>query len=1027
MKKIFVILVMLSKIFLFNGMAQNKTISVNLGDLRARNIGPAVMSGRVSDIVGVNKSPEILYVGAANGGVWKSLNGGTSFKPIFDEHTQSIGKITIDQNHPDTVWVGTGESWVRNSVSVGDGIYVTKNGGNTWQKMGLNKSERIADIIIDPQNSSTLYVAVQGALWADSEERGVYKSTDFGATWERVLFVNKSTGCTDLAIDPTNSSTLWACMWEHRRYPDYFHSGGEGSGLYKSLDGGKTWNKINAEGFPKSKLGRLAIAIAPSNSNTMYLTVESENESEKGLYRSENKGDSWKKVSDEFNTKVRPFYFARIEVDPTNEKRIFKAGLNMVISDDGGTSFRMVMSGVHSDSHCAWINPKNSKNVFIGTDGGAYCSWDNGYTFKMFMDLPISQFYHVAVDDEKPYNVYGGLQDNGSWYAPSTATGGIQNKHWNLSYYGDGFWSMPHPTDKNIVYSESQGGELARHDKSDGQTKNIKPILSNTDTELRFNWNTPIATGIKNPEKLYIGAQFLFLSENRGDTWKKISPDLTTNDPKRQRQKKSGGYTIENSSAENNATIYWIQESPLDDNIIWVGTDDGNLQLTTDAGLTWTNVVANINTLPQHTWCSSIQASNFDKKTVYASFDGHKQGDMKPYLFKSEDYGKNWKDISKDLQGYVHIIKEDYINPNLLFAGTEFGLFISLDGGESWKQFDNNFPKVSVMDLALHHKENSLIIATHGRGVYIIDDISPLRDITEGLLTKPFHYFKLKESYLPLNRLSEPFGAAGNYVGENPDESIKVTYFMPKRHTLGKMYGQLFDTKGNKIREISVGKSAGLNIVNIPVRYLDLKPAPTNNREAFGGGMFAPTLEEGTYIFTIKKGSEEFSTPLEIRYSPEIDAKYPTYERQLQHATLMRLYNLTNQLGYIYYALQGIHTQCETLSSSIDDPNIKKKLLTCADSTKALKESLTFMGGDFYINAESKIREDISELYGGVSSYPGKPTEGQLNKTKSLEDRFKKIQDKFKSYIDLVEERNAELKSLNKSITYKTFEEYMKD
>jgi photosystem II stability/assembly factor-like uncharacterized protein len=754
---------------------------VSFGDLSARSIGPAVMSGRVSDLTGVNKDPKTIYIGAANGGVWKSIDAGASFQPIFDDYNLSIGQIEVDQKHPDTIWVGTGEPWTRNSVSVGTGIYVSTNGGKNWQAKGLKDSERISGIAIHPQNSSVLYVAAQGHLWSSNTERGVYKTTDFGATWERILYVDENTGCADLSMDTNNPDVLYAAMWEHRRYPDFFNSGGKGSGLYKTTDGGKTWNKLT-NGLPPGLLGRIAVAVAPSNSNIVYATVESEAKDGKGLYRSEDAGGTWKKMSSDFNTTVRPFYFSRIIVDPNNANRLYKAGLDMVVSEDGGNSFRTIYSGVHSDMHDAWIDPSNSERVYIGTDGGAYRSLDGGKQFEMFMNLPLSQFYHVTVDNATPYNVYGGLQDNGSWYGPSSSPGGIGNKDWQIVNWGDGFRVYPHRSDFNVVYAESQGGELVRYDRRDGQRKSIKPLNSKGEPEYRFNWNAPIQLSPTNAERLYYGAQFLFMSMDRGDSWTKISPDLTTNDPQRQRQKKSGGLSIDNSTAENNTTIYAIAESSKDERVIWVGTDDGNVQVTENAGTTWTNVAGNIPNLPKGLWVSHVEPSKFDRNTCYVTIDGHNSGDKTPYLFKTTDLGRTWQSLATaDIEGFVHAIIEDTESPNLLFLGTEFGLFISLDGGKAWKRFEKGIPaKASVRMMAIQPRESALVIATHGRGLYIIDDITRLRQLTPAMGNEDLAFFTPKPAYIRYGQLSEPFGGAGNFYGENPNNSAQIAYYMRK-------------------------------------------------------------------------------------------------------------------------------------------------------------------------------------------------------------------------------------------------------
>ena len=1006
-------------------LAQNQPLQISFGNLHARSIGPAVMSGRISTIDGVHKNPQVIYIGAASGGIWKSNSGGASFSPIFDEHTQSIGAICIDQNHPDTVWAGTGEPWVRNSVSVGTGLYVTTNGGRSWDFKGLGDSERISQVIVDPNNSGTIYVAAQGHLWGPNEERGVYKSTDFGATWQRILYVDENTGAADLSMDPTNPNVLYAAMWEHRRSPDFFNSGGKGSGLFKTTDGGATWQKITPEnGLPTGILGRMAVAIAPSNPNVVYLTVEAEKQADRGLYKSTDAGKSFKKINGDFGITVRPFYFSRLEVGPTDEKKLFKCGLNLSISEDGGETFRTVGSGVHSDSHAVWVNPNNPKHIVIGTDGGGYRSLDGGYYFEMFMDLPLSQFYHVSVDDEEPYNVYGGLQDNGTWYAPSSSPGGIQNKNWELSYYGDGFFSFRHPTDPDVVYSESQGGYLVRYDKSDGQAKDIRPLPAEGEPEYRFNWNSPIHLSPNNPERMYFGAQFLFMTEDRGNSWKKISPDLTTNDPQRQRQKKSGGLSIDNSGAENNTTLYAIAESPVDEKIIWVGTDDGNVQVTSDAGKTWTNTAANMPGLPAGLWVTQVEPSRFNKNTCYVTVDGHRSNDKKPYVFKTTDLGKTWTSlVTPGVEGYAHVIREDLGKPNLLFLGTEFGLYLSVDGGQSWKRF-TDVPKVGVYALAIQPREAALVIGTHGRGIYILDDLTPLRQITAEVAEQTLHFFKTKPAYIRLPRSSEPFGGAGNFVGENPKDVAYITYFMKKRHTFGSMTMEVYGPDGRLVKELTPGKSGGINIVELPTRLPMPKAAPTKNMQALGGSLSPPPLPEGAYTVKILKGKEEFTTTVDLQFDPKAGLRYPAADRKLSLETQMRLYDMTEQLAYVYAALEDMHTQAADRSGKAGK-KLAASLTAFSKEVEKTKNGLVALEGDGYVDEGYNLREDISTLNMRVSNYPGKPSEAQLRQTDLLEKRMAEVQTKFENFKMQMNKLNGQLaKEGGEVLKIKTWEAF---
>lgn len=956
------------------------------GSLRARQIGPATTSGRVSCLDAVNRSPEILYVGTAGGGVWKTVSGGATFFPVFDDHNQSIGKIAIDQNHPDTVWVGTGESWVRNSVSVGDGIYKTTNGGKSWQRMGLENTERIADILIHPKDPNIVYAAALGHLWNANSERGLYQTTDGGKTWSRIFFIDENTGAADLAMDPQNPDILYATFWSHRRYPDFFDSGLNGkSGVYKSTDGGKSWNTIH-NGLPKEPLGRMAIAVAPSNANNLYLTVECKSKEGKGLYMSNDQGANWKKVSSEFNTTVRPFYFSHLVIDPKNDSIVMKAGLSLIISEDMGKSFRSMDNTVHSDVHDMWIDPNNTKHVIIGTDGGVYESFDRGRTFKMFMNLPVAQFYHVSADNEKPYNVYGGLQDNGSWWAPSAKAGGISNADWKSTLGGDGFWSFPHPADNDIVFSEYQGGNLVKFSKKTGVAKDIRPFPENNQEKLRFNWNAPIHISPNNPKRMYFGAQFLFASDDMGDTWKRISPDLSTNDPKKLRQKESGGLSVDNSGAENHCTIYAIAESPANANILWVGTDDGNVQVSANGGQSWTNVASNIPGLPAHTWVANIAPSRFAANTAYIALDGHRTGDKKVYVYKTTDLGKTWTPISTNtIEGFAICIKEDLVNPDLLYLGTEFGLFISIDGGKNWGRFSNNLPKVAVHDIYLHPRDPAVILATHGRGIAIIDDITPLRQLTPAVLSKPFHVFESRETYLrDPGGSSSWFGGAGNFTGPNPSTVAQIVYYMDKRHTFGKMYIEVWKD-GALLKTLPAGKSAGINIVEMPTTMEKPKSAPSKNTQALFGSAFGPNLEAGAYQVKIIKDKNTYDASFTLTYDP--DAPYTAEERSLQRQTTMKLYQLSESLAYHYANLEHIEQQAKERAAKLTgkkNAKLKTALETMAKTALAEREQISSTEGDGYVNEDERLRERISDLYRQVSSYPGRPTNSHLQRTESL-------------------------------------------
>ncbi|NNF18838.1 MAG: hypothetical protein HKN61_03605 [Flavobacteriaceae bacterium] len=971
------------------------------GDLTARHIGPAVMSGRINDMEVHPTDSRIIYAGAAGGGLWKSNNAGTTFTPIFDEHPQSIGAIAVDPNDPDnTVYVGTGETWTRNSVTIGDGLYKTTDGGANWKKIGFDHSERIANIIVNPENSQEIYVGVLGALWGDNEERGVFKSVDGGESWNKILYVGPATGCADLAIDPRDPGTLYASMWEFRRTGWSFSSGGDQSALYKSTDGGANWNKIH-NGFPEGDLGRLAIAVAPSNPDVLYTVIEAEKDERKGLYRSDNAGESWEQLNNDFGITVRPFYFSRIVVDPKDENVVVKGGLSGSISRDGGKTFKN-LGNMHSDIHDVVFSIEDSDVMYVGTDGGVYRSWNGGTTMEIVENMPLSQFYHISVDDATPYNVYGGLQDNGSWYGPSSSPGGVEARDWNSVGAGDGFRVLKHPT-KNIIYSEMQGAEnVWRYDVDRKLTKTIQPQPTEGTPKLRFNWNAPMAVSNHQPDRFYMGSQFVHRSEDMGDSWEIISPDLTTNDPSKQMQEDSGGLSMDNSGAENHTTIFTIAESPLDEKVIWVGTDDGNVQVTKDGGKSWTNTVSNIPGLPANTWSYHIEPSVFDKGTAYAVFDGHTMNDMNPYAYKTTDYGQSWKSIiTGDVHGFARNIQEDYENPDLLFLGTEFGLFITLDGGLSWTKFTNNMPSVAVHFIDLQKTTKDLVMGTHGRGVIIIDDISPLREINNEVLQKNFHFFNSRPTVMDdENAFSGNFGTETQFVGRNSTKDAQIKYYLKKRHTFGKMVMEIQDMEGNKIAEMGPGKSKGINIVNWG--YIHKNPKVAKGKTLSFQGFTAPRVAAGTYKAVISKGKDTYEQTFELKYDE--DSGLTPAERDMKNKVTMQLYNMVQELAYSVYTLDAAQEKAEATNN--------KKLNT---KLQQLKETLVITTGDNYVGAaEPQLREKMTALYSKVASSYDKPTKADLQNLELITERFTKAKAELDKLL-----RKVELEEL------KTFEDFL--
>ncbi len=959
-----------------------KIDSETFGGLEARSLGPAVMSGRISALDAVAGDRLTLWVGAAGGGVWKSSDGGLRFKPVFDKHNQSIGAIAVDPKNPKTVWVGTGEAWTRNSVSVGDGIYKTVDGGDNWQRVGLENTERITRIAIDPKNPDTVFACALGHLFDDHEDRGVYRTSDGGKTWRQVLAGAKDTGCADLSLDPQNPETLYAALWQVRRRPDFFTSGGPRSGLFKSTDGGLAWKPLR-KGFPEGDLGRIAVAVAPSKPSLVYATVEAKRTA---LYRSDDAGESWRETNSSSPVTGRPFYFSLLVVDPNNPERVYKPGFTLGISDDGGKSMSgggMGFGGrIHPDLHALWVNPKNSEELVLGTDGGVYQSYDRGTHWRFVGSLPVSQFYHVSYDLARPYNVYGGLQDNATWYGPSRNPGGIANRHWKVLTGGDGFWAFVDPQDPDVVYSEYQGGNLFRTRKSTGEQKDIKPSPKEKEPKYRFNWNTPLHLSPNHPGTLYYGAQFLLRSRDQGESWETLSPDLTTNDPKKLKQDESGGLTLDNSTAENHCTIFAIAESPRNGQVIWVGTDDGNLQVTRDGGKSWTNVAPNVSGVPPGTWVSSLQPSRFEEGTAYVSFDGHMTGDMKTHLAKTSDFGKTWQSlVTADLKGYAHVIREDLVNPKLLFLGTELGLFASVDGGRQWGQFTAGLPNVAVRDLAIHPREHDLIVATHGRGIYIVDDLTPLRHLTAQVLESEAAFLPSRPPVLTIPGGME-FDMSGDaeFVGRTVSEQASVTYYLKKRHMFGDLKLEIYDSQGKLLSTTPGGKRRGLNRVEWAVRSnAPRTPAAASIIPSYYA-FLGPRAPEGTYTVKMIKGKETYTTSVDL--VPDPRSTHTAEDRALQYETAWKLHELLERLTFTVESIADARDQAKARAEKLPQAEgLRKRLTAIADGFEkqrtALVASKEAEGG---ISGEEKLREEIGMLYGNVNGYEGRPTQSQIQR-----------------------------------------------
>jgi photosystem II stability/assembly factor-like uncharacterized protein len=699
----------------------------------ARNIGPAGMSGRVAAVDVVLSDRSIIYVGAATGGLFRSRDGGITWQPVLDDQRiLGVGDVTVFQGDPDIVWVGTGEGNPRNSAGIGDGLYKSTDGGDSWEFMGFEGSERIHRVVTHPTDPDRVWVGVMGPAWSDGEVRGVYRTIDGGESWERVLYVDERTGVGDMVMDPANPDHLVVGMWEFRRWPWKFESGGPGSGMYVTMDGGDTWERRTVEdGLPEGDLGRMGLAFAASSPNVLYALVEAE---ESALLRSEDGGQNFETIATGRGVAPRPFYYADIRVDPTDPDRIYNLHSAIQVSEDRGRAFETVVPSaiIHGDVHELWIDPDDSRKMIIGNDGGIAFTWNRGDTWRFVENLTLAQFYRISLDDRMPYNIYGGLQDNGSWYGPSDVweNKGILNAHWRRVGGGDGFNVYDDPSSDRYGYSTSQGGALSRFDRVTGERTSIRPS-GPEGVPLRFNWNAAVAVDPLDPTALYIGSQFVHRSRDRGETWEIISPDLTTNDPAKQVWDESGGITRDATGAETHTTIIDISPSPIRDGVIWVGTDDGNVQVTLDDGATWANVTANIPGVPPGTWVPDVEPSHAAAGTAYVVFEDHRRGDWTPWVFRTEDYGVTWTRLAEEVDGFGIAIEEDPHEPNLLFLGTELGLWVSVDRGASWALW-SHVPRMAIDDLEVHARDDDLVLGTHARGAWVIDDISGLRAVAAG-------------------------------------------------------------------------------------------------------------------------------------------------------------------------------------------------------------------------------------------------------------------------------------------------------
>lgn len=829
------------------------TLESLAGSLGFRSLGPAVMSGRVVDIA-VPDAPadqargrlgKVMYVASATGGLFKTENGGTTWQPVFEkESTISLGDVALAPSNPQIVWVGTGEANNMRSSSWGDGVYKSENGGKTWTHMGLRSSQHVGRILVHPGDANTVFVAAVGALWGSGGDRGLFKSTDGGTTWKQVIDVGPHAGVTDVAMDPSDPRVMYAASLQRQRRAYSYVGGGPQSGIWKSTDGGDTWTRLR-EGLPRGHMGRIGLAVSASQPRTVYAVIESRTEG--GVYRSDDYGASWRRTS---SVSSIPWFFGQIRVAPDTPERVYHLGVTLQVSEDGGRTFRSIARQTHADHHALWIDPTDADHMVAGNDGGLYLSYDRGTSWDFVPNLPISQFYAIGVDMREPYyHVYGGLQDNSTWGGPSQTRqrAGITNADWIRLLGGDGFYAAIDPVNPDIVYAESQNGGLVRYDVATGERKTIKPVQKPGEPEYRWNWSSPILISPHDPATIYFGANFLFRSPDRGDSWVQLGGDLT-----RRRDRDSlplmGQRWDDDAVARHEGTapygnISVIDESPRVRGLLYVGTDDGLVQVSRDGGATWTRV-ERFPGVPEETYVSRVEASHHDDGTVYAAFDGHRSNDFRPYLLKSTDYGRSWTSIAANLpaSGPVYVVREHHRNPRLLFAGTEFGAFVSVDGGGSWARLGRDIPTTAVHDLVVHPRENDLVVGTHGRGIFILDDVTPFEQLAAAREANAPTLFATRPATLRNVSDARGTGALADrvYAADNPPFGATLTYYLPAAVAGGgEVSLAILDSTGAKVRELPVQRGAGMHRTTWNLRldppYI-VAPRPPQQGGAQGGG-----------------------------------------------------------------------------------------------------------------------------------------------------------------------------------------------
>lgn len=964
--------------------------------LEWRNIGPVNMSGRVADVEGVPGNPNIVFVGSASGGVWKTVNGGITWKPIFDSQPiASIGDVALEPGNPDVIYVGTGESKPRNSASYGNGVYKSTDGGQSWRHLGLTNSERIARIIVSPSDPRVVYVGVLGKVYGPSTERGVYRSTNGGETWERVLYIDDRHGVAELAIDQQNPNILYAGMWRFERKPWTHSSGSEQGGVFKSVDGGRTWVKLT-KGLPRL-LGRIAVQVAPSNPNVVYVLAESNDGT---LFRSDDRGETFTTAYRNVDIVNRGFYFTKMRIDPADENRVYAISGNLMLSIDGGKAFRRIANNTHVDFHSLWIDPLNPHRMWQSQDGGVAVSYDRGVVWEPLLNIPLAQFYAIYHDNRAPfYHVGGGLQDNGTWTGPvrSREPGGIANDDWRMISFGDGFQIVVHPNDPDVFLTEYQGGGIQWTNMRTRDQFDVSPQPRRNDggpvkdLSFRFNWNSPIVQSPHDGKVVYFTGNVVFKTTDFGlSGWEQISPDLTTNDSTKY-VSPGGPVWKENTTAEYHGTIISFAESPAQAGVLWAGSDDGNLQLSRDGGKQWSNLTARGPGVPRFSPVSHVEPSRAAAATAYVAYDRHMFDDLRPYIFKTTDFGATWTDVTGNLPngGYVHVVREDPKTPNLVYAGTELGLFVSYTGGTTWQRAHlKNLPVVAVHDLLVHPTMNDLLLGTHGRAFWVLDDATPLQQMNAGVRAKAAHLFPPMPGYRYSIKPTRYGEGDKLFHGANPPYGAIITYSLKEKlDSAATLKLEVLDNSGAVVREIKhAPRNAGLNRIAWDLAYDPARPRREQTgpppADDFFGPPRGPQALPGRYTVRLTTPSERVETALEVRLDPAIEAPVAALREQFDAA--LRLREMQSVLNDTLRALDVMRTQLDGRKKTLEAQGAeqRREQIKQVDREIAQLDSLLATvarppGRPFWSEGP-RISERLGALQGGIDGTHRAPTKHQV-------------------------------------------------